>query len=137
MFGLRKTLGSIIMVVLFLALASLAAFLYSSDQEKQGETANSDLAQKSRMALGALVGAPESTIIDHIRKIDWESLIQGTGSEKESSSSELEFNSETSSDAYLEPNPEFDSGNDNRGFWSKLVDLVKKEWFENQKEDNF
>jgi len=145
MFGLRKTLGSIVIVVLFLALASLAAFFYNTDQEKQKEIANSDLAQKGQIALGALVGASESavdvnlqknigpgkTIIDYISKIDWKTLMQGTKTEEGWSNSGSDTNSEASPEAESEVNPDNTSG-----FWSKFAGLVEKEWFENQKEEN-
>jgi len=143
------------MVVLFLALASIAAFFYNTDQKKQEEIANSDLAQRSQIALGALVGASESivdvnlqknvgpgkTIMDYIRKIDWKSLAQGTTAKEKdvdsldggsSYSEETGSNSEFSS----EDDPEADSNNNVPGFWSKFAGLVKKEWSDNQKEEN-
>jgi len=146
MFGLRKTLGSIVMVVLFLALASLATFFYNTDQEKQKEIANSDLAQKGQIALGTLMGASESavdvnlqknigpgkTIIDYIRKIDWKTLAQEkkTGDEN----SDLDFNPEA--DSEVKTDSETDSSDSTPGFWSKFAGLVKKEWSDNQKEEN-
>jgi hypothetical protein len=141
MFGLRKTLGSVIVVVLFLALASLATFFYNTDQKKQEEIANSDLAQRGQIALGALVGASESivdvnlqknvgpgkTMIDYIRKIDWKSLAQGTTIE------EKDIDPSDGDSGDLE---ETDANNDTPGFWAKFADLVKKEWSDNQKEEN-
>jgi len=142
MFGLRKTLGSIIMVVLFLALASLAAFFYNLDQDKQEEIANSDLAQKGQVALGTLMGVSESavdvnlqknigpgkTIIDYIRKINWKTLMQEKKTGDESSNSDSNLNSEMDSEA--------NSDNSTPGFWSKFAGLVQKEWSDNQTEEN-
>lgn len=48
MFGLRKTLSTIILAVAFVVLASLASYLYNSDQAKQIKTDNSSLVEKGK-----------------------------------------------------------------------------------------
>jgi hypothetical protein len=91
MFGLRKTIGSILMVVIFLALASLATFFYNTDQKQKEAITNNALIQKGGAVLGTLVGASEvvadanlqknvgfgKTMADYIAKINWQKLFQG------------------------------------------------------------
>ncbi len=77
MVGLGKTIASILWIVSFLALISLASFLYNTDQKKQEELANSELAKKSQTF--------------------WESLSETSNKNSENPVLENNSNNETSS----------------------------------------
>lgn len=93
MFGLRKTIGSVILAVVFLALASLATFFYNADQKQKEDLTNNNLIKASGEALGTIVGVSETvsdvnlqknigfgkTIADYASRVDWKGLISGTG----------------------------------------------------------
>ena len=56
MFGLRKIIGTLLMVVAFLVLASLASVFYGADQAKQAEMVNSPFVQNAKSAINLLIG---------------------------------------------------------------------------------
>ncbi len=108
MFGFRKIFGSVFMIVAFLVLATLAAFIYNSDQKLPEDiasnvasnAANSGLVQQSQTAIGSLLGDSKSLseenlpsnittskkIIDAITGFKWQNLF----SKKSTSTSEEE-----------------------------------------------
>jgi len=96
MFGFRKIFGTIFMVVAFLVLATLATFIYNTDQASPENTtnnivsnvANSELVQKSQVAIGSFLAGQETSsaenlpsnnttskkFIDAVAKIKWQNL---------------------------------------------------------------
>lgn len=130
MFGVSKVFSSVILVVIFLALASLAAFLYNSDQAGQAEVINSSLAQKGtdifNVVLDVSGGVADSNlekntgfgdkIVDvastFIKETDWEGLISGK-----------KKISDSSSDL-----PAIKADDGTPGFFSKLITAIKDEW---------
>lgn len=155
MFGLRKTLFSLAMVVIFLVLASFATVFYNADQEQKNELVNNNLVQKGGEAFGTIVGVSEKmtevnvqkniglgkTMADFIRRIDWQWLLTGTSTkEVETINNDIE-NNDVSSDMINTDEQSFDefgqdevsvSAEDN-GFWAKLKTSAKEEW-ENSRE---
>lgn len=95
MFGLRKVLSPIILAAAFITLASLASYLYNSDQAKQADIENSSVLQKGKAVLGVVLDTSESMAdsnVDHstgfgdklvdagrnfILKTDWRGMISG------------------------------------------------------------
>ena len=91
MFGLRKTLGSILLLVIFLALASLATFFYNADQKQKEAITSNNLVQKGGAVLETLIGASETvadanlqknvgfgkTIADYVANTDWQKILLG------------------------------------------------------------
>lgn len=134
MFGIRKTLGSLFLVVAFLALASLATFFYNTDQEKKDEITDSELVQKGEETLGALLGASETmtevnvqkniglgkTMADFIGRINWRGLLLGTSTEPVLDG---QVNPEGEDDSATPENPEATSSS-----WSKFSSQIKEEW---------
>lgn len=141
MFGIRKTLGSLLLVVAFLALASLATFFYNTDQERKDEITKSELVQKSEETLGALLGASGSmtevnvqkniglgkTMADFIGGIDWRGLLTGTSTE--TVSVETLSSDENESDALKNADATSSS-------WSKFSKQIKDEWQRGRGNDN-
>jgi|GEM_PF-1816822 hypothetical protein len=102
MLGLRKTLGPIILVAAFFALASLASYFYSSDQARQADINNSSLLQKGKTVLNVVLntsGKMADSNVDKntgfgnkmvdaaknfIENTDWRGMIGGTKTIKES-----------------------------------------------------
>ncbi len=154
MFGLRKTIGSILMVVVFLALASLAAFFYNTDQKQKEEVANNDLIKKGKIVLGTLVGVSETaadvnlqknigvgkTIADYAGRVDWKGLIQGTGavitdsSTQETNLDDLNSDFGANQEAGQKENLAASASENanSTGFWSRFSALIKKEWSDSQ-----
>lgn len=151
MLGIRKTIGSIIMIVLFLVLAYLAAFSYSPEQNKKDNPATNFFVEKSRTILGYLVGAAESvvnvnlqknvgpskTVIDNASKINWQSLAQNAsqafnGESKndnsDNSGTKTNINSDTGGDFNnVSENSDSSATKKTTSFWSKLVTTVKED----------
>lgn len=158
MFGLRKTIGSIILVVVFLALASLATFFYNADQKQKEELTNNNLIKTSGKALGTIVGVSETVsdvnlqknisfgrmIADYASRVDWKGLISGTGAAigvtNTQSNQEVDANQEKNfeTDALdtgineLTTFVEEKTATEKTDFWSKLSALAKKEWADSQ-----
>lgn len=94
MLGLRKILGTIILVVAFLVLAGLASVFYNSDQAQKDKVVNSSIFQQGSALFQTLLGTSESianvnlqknmglgkTVADTAGKVDWVSLLQGNAS---------------------------------------------------------
>ncbi len=147
MFGIRKTIGSIIMIVLFLVLAYLAVFSYSPEQVQKDNPATNFFVEKSRTILGYLVGAAESvvdvnlqknvgpskTVIDNASKINWQSLAQNAsqafnGENKNNSGTKTNINSNTGGDFNIvSENSDSSATKKTASFWSKLVTTVKED----------
>lgn len=68
MFGLRKTLSPIILIVVFFALASLASYFYSSDQAKQAEINNSPWLQKGKAVLNIVLNTSSSVADSNVER---------------------------------------------------------------------
>jgi len=134
MFGLRKTLGSLFLVVVFLALASLATFFYNTDQENKDKIVDNEFVQKSEETIGTLLGVSEKmtevnveknigvgkTMADFIARVNWRGLLMGTSTESViDEQADLEAGSEVAmpNDSELED-----------GSWSKFSDQIKEEW---------
>jgi len=91
MLGLRKILGTIILVIAFLVLAGLASVFYNSDQTQKDKVVNSSIFQQGSALFQTLLGTSESianvnlqknmglgkTVADTASKVDWISLLQG------------------------------------------------------------
>ncbi|MFA5131552.1 MAG: hypothetical protein WC467_03970 [Patescibacteria group bacterium] len=143
MFGLRKTVGSVLLLVVFLALATLATFFYNADQAQKEEITKNDLFQKGQATVGTLLGASLATsetmadanlqkniglgktMADMIAKVDWQGLLMGSNSDStgKASSEEPELNAEPT---------ESGSVSAEGGFWSNLGGKIKNEWAANQ-----
>lgn len=155
MFGLRKTLGSLAMVVAFLVLASFATVFYNADQEQKNELVNNNLVQKGGEAIGTIVGVSEKmtevnvqkniglgkTMADFIGRIDWQWLLMGTSTKEiETINNDIE-NNDVSSDMINADEQSFDefeqdevsASVEDNGFWAKLKTSAKEEW-ENSRE---
>jgi len=148
MFGLRKTLGSLLLVVAFLVLAAFATFFYNADQEQKNELVDNKLVKNSGETLGAIVGVTEKmtevnvqknigmgkTMADFIGRVDWQGLLTGTSTKKIDSEENDEVNIETSDEIDKEMstgtvNVENDVINPGvTGFWAKTAAKVKEEW---------
>jgi hypothetical protein len=107
MFGLRKIIGSLLTVVAFLVLASLAAVFYSADQTKQEEITNSPLVENTKTALSTLVGTSVGvsqsmadvnlqkniglgkTMVDVVSRVDWKGMAFGTSTDSSISTSSI------------------------------------------------
>ncbi|MEI6529610.1 MAG: hypothetical protein WCN88_04445 [Candidatus Falkowbacteria bacterium] len=162
MFGLRKTWGTIVMVVSFLVLALFASVFYNADQEQKNELVNNSLVQKGGETLGVLLGASEKmsevnvqkniglgkTMADFIARVDWQWLLMGTSTKEvdtsvanvnEASDAELnnsEINNNGASSVETNFNEfvpsETNATTEDTGFWSKLKNSVKEEWKNSQ-----
>ena len=162
MFGLRKTWGTIVMVVSFLVLALFSSVFYNADQEQKNELVNNSLVQKGGETLGVLLGASEKmsevnvqkniglgkTMADFIARVDWQRLLMGTSTKEvdtsvanvnETSETEMnnsDINNETAKVSEINFN-EFkknalDSATEESGLWSKLKTSIKEEWKNSQ-----
>lgn len=157
MFGLRKTLFSLAMVVIFLVLASFATVFYNADQEQKNELVNNNLVQKSGETLGVIVGVSEKmtevnvqkniglgkTMADFIGRIDWQWLLMGTSTKEVESTNNGIENSDVNSDMTVSDEQSFDefapdnvsAPAEDNGFWAKLKTSAKEEWENSQTED--
>lgn len=134
MFGISKTLGLIVLAVVFLTLAGLATFFYNSDQAKQADINNSPLLQKGKAVLSVVLNTSGSvadsnvdrntgfgnkmvdTARNFIETTDWRGIISGKKIVKES------INDTSPAAPVLNPN------NEAPGFFSKLITSLKEEW---------
>lgn len=107
MFGLRKTIGTILLVVAFLVLASLATLIYNSDQEKKEETNNGEWMERGKDLWQSLFNASGNLADVNLQKNIGPAKIVA---ENVSQNSEV------------------------AGFWSKFKTLIKEEW-ENTERD--
>ncbi len=145
MFGLRKTLGSLLMVVAFLVLAALATFFYNADQEQKNELVNNNLVKKSGETLGALVGVSEKMTEVNVQKnigmekalagfvgrVDWQALLTGTSTKPLNNEVENVENGEINNNetGTITTNPEESVTNTEGGnFWTKMRTAVADEW---------
>lgn len=110
MFGISKTIGSIILAVVFLALAGLATFFYNLDNTGQADIVSNSLARKGKAAVDVVLivsgkmadsnlesntgfgNKMVTTARNFIENTDWKGLINGTKTAKESFSSSTENN---------------------------------------------
>lgn len=137
MLGLRKIIGTVLMIVAFLVLASAATLIYNTDQKQKAEIADNAFLQKSQAAIGTLVGASEgladanlqkniglgTTVIEAVKGINWRGFIEGTAT---STGTSTEINSEVVN--------EIESDKKENNFWSKLKKTAKKELASDQAE---
>lgn len=107
MLGLRRTIGTILLVVVFLVLASLATLIYNSDQEKKEETNNGEWMEKGKDLWQSLFNASGNLADVNLQKNIGPAKIVAEN---------VSQNSEVAS------------------FWSKFKTLVKEEW-ENTERD--
>ena len=107
MLGLRNILKSIVLVVIFVALAALATYFYNSDEARQVEIKNNPLLLKGKEVLSAVfnvsseivdVNAEKNLGFGHkmvekandvLENTDWQGLINGTKPIKESFSKKM------------------------------------------------
>ncbi len=140
MFGISKTLGTILLVVTLLALSTFAAFYYNIDQKKQSELASNKIVEYGQMALNMVFGAsasidttnlekkiaPKSKVIEYLNKIDWEKLVTGSSSKSNYSESiENNQNGETFIDELETAISESSTDDKINIFWTKTVNVVK------------
>lgn len=107
MFGLRKMIGTILLLVVFVILTLLATFLYNSDQKQKEEVAS--------IGSGA-------AILNYFGLANW----GDRGAE-----------TTTAENINPEVTPAIDSeanSASSTSFWSRFSGLVKKEWADSQKE---
>jgi hypothetical protein len=92
MFGIRKALGTVLLVVAFLALSTFAAFYYNLDKDKKAELDNNNILKYGQVVLNFLFSASvnventnteksvnhDNKVINFISKIDWRGIITGT-----------------------------------------------------------
>ncbi len=143
MFGLRKTLGSILLLVIFLALAALATFFYNADQAQKEEITKNELFQKGQETVETLLGASLATsetmadanlqknigigktMADMIGKVDWRALLMGPSSD--SADKTLAETTTVNAESSGASTDSVDGG-----FWSNLGGKLKTEWVANQ-----
>lgn len=134
MFGISKTLGSIVLVVVFLALAGLATFFYNIDKTGQTDVVSNSLAQKGKAVVDVVLNVSGdmadsnlesntgfgnkmvTTARNFIKDTDWRGLINGT---------------KTAATPIINPN------NEAPGFFSKLITGIKNEWIKIREEASY
>lgn len=102
MFGIGKTLGSIVLAVVFLALAGLATFFYNIDKTGQTDVVSNSLAQKGKAVVDVVLNVSGdmadsnlesntgfgnkmvTTARNFITNTDWKGLMSGTKTTSES-----------------------------------------------------
>jgi hypothetical protein len=107
MLGLRKIIGTILLVVIFLVLASLATFIYNSDQEKKEKVINNELVQEGKSVFQSLFAVSGNLADTNLQKNIGPAKVVV---EKVSQSAEA------------------------TGLWVKFKELVREEW-NNAKEE--
>ena len=107
MFGISKTLGSIVLAVVFLALAGLATFFYNLDNTGQADIVSNSLAEKGKAAVDVVLDVSGNmadsnlesntgfgnkmvtTARKFIENTDWKGLMTGTKTTSESFSGSM------------------------------------------------
>lgn len=144
MFGLGKTLKSLVLVVAFLVLAALATFFYNADQEQKKQLVDNPLVSKGGQTLGALVNVSEKMtevnveknigmgkkMADLIGRIDWRAILIGTSTE------ELGDNSAVNNSSGEGGAPENLEQDSEVSFWNKIAGQIKTEWQKDQETGN-
>lgn len=132
MFGIRKAISSIILTVIFLALASLAAFFYSSDKTTQSEMTSGLLIQKGKEVLGIVLGysekvndsATEKNTTSGSNADSNANMITGDPVINESIGEIKDIALEITSSA----SPIINPNNESTGFFLKVIKGIKDEW---------
>ncbi len=173
MLGLRKGLKSIVLAVVFIALASLASYFYSSDQARQIEIKDNQLLKKGKELISVVLGASGEianssaernlgfgnkmvdTADDFIKNTDWQGIIDGTKTIKDSVPEDIAgyvANNDNAADSGNAIDdlkniaaeateitdsvaPIVNSENSTSGFFSKVVSKFKEEWERIKAED--
>lgn len=153
MFGIGKMFKTIILIVLFVALACIASYFYNSDQAKQTEIKNNSLFQKGKEIFNVVLGVSGEVANENAKKnlgfgnkivekagifvknTDWQGIVDGTktdevGDTDEAKNTEIDFKNiaaeATEIVDFIAPTNSMDK--ENSGFFSKMTTKLKEEW---------
>lgn len=145
MFGLRKTISTLLLVVAFLVLISLATSIYNFDTGQKQDMIPSELAQKGGEAVISAVQVStdiatkdvqtnngfSDKVLTLLKKIDWKSLVQKLGTSSDANS--VPEIKEVSDLTLAAAN---NTASDSDSFVGKVKNLVKDEWDKSRESNN-